>query len=195
MTSFDNGYGGKVTYNYEKVANIDKICTGYNGDNPDQFIKKCGISPVLGGFGGGDHYLASYYRVTNIIADNGLGQKKKTEYSYSGGSVGYVSKYYRWGSIPGTGIGIAKLSGLQFLGYPQVQIKVSDVDNPSKVLSHVRAYTTQFVENDSCVMVDPRYGMDYKSEILEAGGAVIGSTDTNVITRQTPNFPPPPPKI
>ena len=182
MVSFDNGYGGKVSYNYEKIANIDKICS-VKEDN----IKTCGdiITPpaLKSGFNQPGKYLASYYRVANVIASNGLGQEKKTEYKYDGSSVAYASEVVRVGGIPGTGQAILTLEGLQFLGYPQVQLKVSDASD-GKVLSHVRSYTYQFNENDSCVMVDPRYGSEYKNEILDQGGNAIGFTDNTIIVRK-----------
>jgi len=189
LVSFDNGYGGKVEYNYEHVDNITKVCGPNNniiGDSGKDFNKNCFNNGIANKFVGAGAYLTDYYRVKNVIAGNGLGQEKKTDYIYKGESFAYVSNFGRdyIGQYPGVNKKILALKGIQFLGFPQVQLKVTDKANSSKILSNIQSYTYQTVENDKCIMVDPRYGSEYKSEILNVSDKVIGFTDNNIFTRQ-----------
>jgi len=195
LVQTNNGYGGLVNYEYEKVDKIDRICfnwrrMNFNGLDKD-WRKICtdinGYMPV--GMSK-DNYTA-FYRVKKTTADNGINNKKTTEYSYIGASQGYGASYSN-----GDGLGYSSVNGLQFLGYPTVRIKAYD-SSTNKLLSYVEQKTNLFLETiptfttkatessivNSCFMVDPRKGMVYESNVLNASGVVIGFTKTDIRVR------------
>jgi len=197
LTKVSNGYGGDVTYQYELVGNTSKVC-GVDGNAPNNpweartFNKLCGgpntsprpqtklsdTSPVA--------YILPFYRVSKMIAQNGMGQDKVTQYSYIGEAIAYASNFGRTyiGGIPGdTYKKLVGVNGLQFLGYPEVKVKVYDKNDSSKLLSYVDSKTYQYIETDNCFMIDPRKGSEYQNQVLDASGGVLGFTNTEVFVR------------
>lgn len=194
LTKSDNGYGGILSYTYEKRDKIDRICSNREGskddwgDNRGQFQRVCTDTSGFMPNGWNRDFKTSFYLVTKIRGENGMGQIKLTEYNYLGQSLAYGQNLDKFNGHWSPRI----IGGLQFFGYSAVQTKVTD-GNSKKMLAYTESRTinsSEFGETTrdergmgSCFMPHPQKGMVNELLILNESGATIGKTDKIFIIR------------
>lgn len=147
----DNGYGGKVTFDYVRK---DLTITGSTGQTTT-------------GFG------AHRHQVTTKTVDDAIGNTFQTAYSYGAPQL-FVDVF------PGTlDAGTINKSGrgFKFLGYSYSDESLSALNSPTTIVGHSRSAYLQALGSagSGCFKKDPRSGSVIQSDVYN-GPAVKNST-------------------
>lgn len=164
LVDADNGYGGKVSYYYEFVEKIPKICVNHKHKDNDTRARFCTNEVTnVREFTGDEIYEGvnpqshntSFYRISKIVANNDStnvlnahSKLKVTKYTYGGTPEAYAKDFKKDEFY---GVKYLKFEGLQFYGYDTVRTFVyepnsaTDLDGVRTFLTHTEEKTLRSV--------------------------------------------------
>ncbi|OGG12222.1 hypothetical protein A3J20_03400 [Candidatus Gottesmanbacteria bacterium RIFCSPLOWO2_02_FULL_42_29] len=157
LQTAENGYGGKVTFEYWKDA------TNNNALN----IKYCDTDKVaLNGetCKTDNEFNTQRHRISSQIVEDGMGNSVRTNYDYSGNGatlgLGAVKNYSE--TDEGAEI-FNSFSGFEFLGYPEVETTVYEKNSTDKVVAKSKSFYYQALDTATCFKPSPLKGIAYKT--------------------------------
>lgn len=162
LMTADNGYGGKVSYNYAPQS--FQLCALNNG----------GVTS-MSGFPTYDPCESKTRNAvtSRVVSDSATGKTYTVSYTYTGG----LGKYEQDPSIDGSTNHWSHTVNFQFLGYGQV-IQTTTKNNssdPAKITrtSYHQAYGYSSVGDHTCFNPDSRLGKPYSVETLDSDKTTV----------------------
>lgn len=159
LLSADNGFKGRTEFQYwsnGQALNV-KYC------DPDKFTldgKVCKTDNELN---------TQRHRLAIIIGYDGMGNWYKTDILYTTNQpLAYVKNYkedYTDGDGDRT---INNFSGYEFLGYPEVDVKVYEKNISTEVATHSKTYYRQALDTPSCFKPSPLKGIAFITRNYDA---------------------------
>lgn len=176
LKTADNGYGGKVTFEYDSV--IPPVCLGSTSSGCESGGWCC--------IDGGEAAKYGSYRARAIkkIVEDGMENSYQVTYDYSDGGKAFVKS-----QIDGT----KKIpyTGYRFLGYGQVDERLYALNDPGKVESLTKTYYYDQLNDGwdggsddiyNCFRPDPRAGTAKRIEAW--GSEKLSETEAKLQIRE-----------
>jgi len=148
LMTANNGYGGKVTYEYDWLNSVSYYNRNNEKRNDDQTTSRARLKQKIIEDGNNNSYLEIYdYGDINPVA--------------------YVKEGAGWGDKNG------EYKGFEYLGHSKVKVKLSEKNNHNQIISQSRSFFHQYLAEDNCFRVDPRKGISFQSETLSSNGDIL----------------------
>ncbi len=163
----NNGYGGKVTYEFEDLQ--QPVTLRYSDGASKLDSKNDNITRN----GKKVRFSLQRAKLKRTMTHNGMGEWWQKDYVYPGdsyGGIGYLRENPR---------------RYEYLGYSAVSTAAGDKNtdlawgfpyHPDNILSASKSFFHQGVSSSGCFRKDPRAGLVYKSWVLDGSGKVFSET-------------------